>query len=37
MTIAASGRIRVRTVALVTPAEIDEAAERQVNYRGRGR
>jgi uncharacterized protein with GYD domain len=37
MTASASGLVGVRTVVLLTPAEVDEAAKRQVNYRPPGR
>ena len=33
MTASASGQVAVRTVVLLTPAEIDDAGKRQVNYR----
>jgi uncharacterized protein with GYD domain len=32
MTASSSGQVGVRTVVLLTPAEVDEAAKRQVNY-----
>ena len=33
MTASSSGQLGVRTVVLLTPAEVDEAAQRQVSYR----
>jgi len=36
MTIGATGAVRVRTIALVTPEEIDKAAKANVSYRAPG-
>jgi uncharacterized protein with GYD domain len=36
MTIGATGAVRVRTIALVTPEEIDKAAKASVSYRAPG-
>jgi len=36
MTAASSGVVGVRTVVLLTPGEVDEAAKRQVSYRAPG-
>ena len=36
LTISASGAVTVKTVALLTPAEIDAAAEKKVTYRPPG-
>ena len=36
LTIGASGTVRVRTIALVTPEEIDKAAKASVSYRAPG-
>jgi uncharacterized protein with GYD domain len=36
MTVAASGAARIRTIALLTPEEIDEAAKKSVAYRPPG-
>jgi len=36
LTVAATGAVRVKTVVLLTPEEIDEAAKRSVEYRPPG-
>lgn len=36
MTVSASGLVGVRTVVLLSPGEVDEAAKRQVSYRAPG-
>ncbi len=36
LAVAASGSVRVTTVQLLTPAQIDEAAQKTVNYRAPG-
>ena len=36
MTVGATGAVRVRTIALVTPEEIDKAAKANVSYRAPG-
>jgi uncharacterized protein with GYD domain len=36
LTVAASGAVNVKTVVLLTPAEIDTAAEKHVKYRAPG-
>lgn len=36
LTVSASGAVTVKTVALLTPAEIDAAAEKKVSYRPPG-
>src|SRR2546421_337324 len=36
MTVSASGLVGVRTVVLLAPGEVDEAAKRQVSYRAPG-
>ena len=36
LTVNASGAVGTRTVVLLTPAEVDEAAKRSVNYRAPG-
>ena len=37
MNASSSGLVGVRTVVLLTPGEVDEAAKRQVNYRAPGK
>ena len=37
MTVSSTGLVGVRTVVLLTPGEVDEAAKRQVTYRAPGR
>jgi uncharacterized protein with GYD domain len=37
MTASSSGLVGVRTVVLLTPGEVDEAAKRQVSYRAPGK
>ncbi|MGH9118341.1 MAG: GYD domain-containing protein [Acidimicrobiales bacterium] len=36
LTVAASGAVRLKTVVLLTPEEIDEATQKSVNYRAPG-
>ena len=36
LTVSASGAVRIKTVALLTPADIDAAAEKKVSYRPPG-
>jgi uncharacterized protein with GYD domain len=36
MTVGASGMVDIRTTVLLTPEEVDDAAERSVSYRGPG-
>lgn len=37
MTVASTGLVGVRTVVLLAPGEVDEAAKRQVNYKAPGK
>ncbi len=37
MAASSSGLVGVRTVVLLTPGEVDEAAKRQVNYKAPGK
>ena len=37
LAVSASGLVRTETIVLITPAEIDAAAKKAVNYRGPGR
>jgi len=37
MTVSSSGLVGIRTVVLLTPGEVDDAAKRQVNYKAPGK
>ena len=36
LTVAASGAVRVKTIVLITPEEVDQAVKKTVNYRAPG-